>query len=303
MDECLPTLSLAAKKCSRPVRLAVIDNLSTDESVKHLRERFPEFEVLISPANDFLCSFNFFVEKDSSELVLLLNNDIKAEPDFLDPLIRLFEEKDDAFIAGPLCWDFSKTRYEGGLSVLRQKWGIWGTTSVLPERRTDPAGERLMTVSIGAALAIRRDRFLELQGYDRIFLPGIMEDLDLCYRGWKRGWKGYFVPESVIYHKGRASFQPAFGDFRIRKLAARNTFLFIWKNISDPGLLAQHFLFLLPRTLGALLKGDFAFAQGLLEAFRKAPEAFSRRNLKNARETVSDSEILKIFKREEYHVS
>lgn len=299
MQECLPTLLEAAKKSVCPVRLVVIDNRSTDASVEFIKNNFPAVEVFAAPSNDFLCSFNGPAARDSSEVLLLLNNDIKVEPGFLHPLIRLFEEKEDAFMAGSLCWDFSKTRYEGGLSVLIKKWGMWGTRSVFPKSLTNH-GDYLPTASIGAALAIRRDRFVELQGYDRLYLPGILEDLDLCYRGWKRGWKGYFVPESVIYHKGQASFAPAFGNNRIRKLASRNTFLFIWKNISDPALLSEHLLCLAPRLLFALCRGDFAFIAGLFEALAKIGGALSRRKQAGHKAVVSDSEILKIFKSKEY---
>ncbi len=298
MRECLPTLSAAAKNSPRPVRLVVIDNHSTDGSMEFVRKNFPDFEVSLAPANDFLCSFNPYVLKDSSELVLLLNNDIKVEPDFLAPLIRLFEEKEDAFMAGPLCWDFSKTRYEGGLSVLTRKWGMWGTHSILPENYKNKAN--LKTASMGAALAIRRDRFLELGGYDLLYLPGILEDLDLCFRGWKRGWKGYFVPDSVIYHKGQASFAPAFGNYKMRKLASRNTFLFIWKNISNPLFLTEHIIFILPRLAFALLRGDFGFAAGFFEALGKLPQVMERRGPALRPAVISDAMVLSMFKGNDY---
>jgi GT2 family glycosyltransferase len=38
-----------------------------------------------------------------------------------------------------------------------------------------------------------------------------MEDVDLCYRGWKRGYKAYYVPESIAYLKGMTSFKNFFG--------------------------------------------------------------------------------------------
>ncbi|HTL48507.1 MAG TPA: glycosyltransferase [Verrucomicrobiae bacterium] len=292
MRECLPSLVEAGRRSPVPVRLVVIDNRSTDASVSFVRENFPTFEISVAEANDFLCSFNAYVAADTGDVALLLNNDIKVDPDFLAPLITLFEKNEDAFFASPLCWDFSGQHYEGGLSRLMNRAGIMGTRSVMPPLPAD--GTPLLTASIGAAIAVRRDRFLALGGFDRLFLPGILEDLDLCYRGWKRGWRGYLVRESMAYHKGQASFQPAFGAYRVRKMACCHTFLFMWKNLSDFTLLAEHALLLLPRLAWSLVRGDLAFGAGLMEALGRLSEAMERRRGAQEGAVLSDREILKL---------
>lgn len=296
MQECLPTLAEAARRSPVPVRLVVIDNQSPGEDIAFVQKNFPEFEVSRAPANAFLISFNDYVRSDTGDVALLLNNDIKVEPDFLAPLIRLFESRDDAFFASSLCWDFSKKNYEGGLSQLVRKGGVWGTRSVLPQRLRPDAENFWYSISIGAAIAVRRDRFLALGGFDDLYLPGILEDLDLCYRAWKQGWKGYFVPESVIYHKGQASFQPAFGRHRIRRMAVRNTCYFMWKNVRDRSLTARDLFWLPFRMVYALLRGDWAFAQGVAEAFGSRSKI---RRDKQEPDRVSDAAILDIFRNQE----
>ncbi len=296
LGECLPGILAAAKKSRRKARVTVIDNHSTDNSLAFVKKTFPEAIASLSTGNRFLISFNEFVEHDSSDAVVLMNNDIKVEEGFLDPLLDALEQKEDALFTSSLCWDFDKTRYEGGLSQLHRKAGIWGTTSVLPEKLRPDSGSFWFTVSMGACLAFRRDRFLELGGYDDLYLPGILEDLDLCYRGWRKGWRGYFVPESVIYHKGQASFKPAFGNDRIRRMAARNTYFFMWKNVDDPGLVLLDLLWMPVRMIYALFRGDKAFAQGAWDALQQGQAALDRRKVREKDFAMTDRAILKLFK-------
>lgn len=292
LPECLPSILRSTVNTKYKTQLLVIDNQSTDSSLEVLRNQFPDIPVLSPKKNRYLCSFNEYVFTDRSDVVVLMNNDIKVEEDFLDPLVQLFEKKDDAFMASSLCWDFSKKGYEGGLSVLIKKYGWWGTCSVNPFS----FDHFPYTASIGACIAFRRDRFVELGGYDDLFLPGTLEDLDICYRGWREGWKGYFVKESVIYHKGQATFKEKFGAAKIRELATRNTFLFTWKNVHDPRLLLEHFVWIPARLLYALLRFDFPFLIGCFKAFLMMPRTWQKRAGAKHSTKLTDREIIDVFK-------
>lgn len=291
LPECLPSLVRAQSEGSCETRLLVIDNCSTDKSLEVLRGQFSVVPVLEAPSNRYLCSFNDYVFKDDADIVILMNNDVKVETDFIDPLVKLFEEQENAFMASPLCFNFSDSQFQGGLSVLQKKFGWWGTRSVDPRTISFP-----YTVSMGACIAFHRNRFVALGGFDDLFLPGILEDLDICYRGWKQGWKGYVVPKSIIYHKGQASFKEKFGESRIRTLAVRNTLLFIWKNIFDPFFLLEHFFLIGPRIFYAILVGDFSFVKGCFQAFLVAPSAFSKRAGWKLPAKLSDRDICDIFR-------
>ena len=83
--------------------------------------------------------------------------------------------------------------------------------------------KRDLTAAAGPVLAVDRRKFLELGGYDPIFFPGRIEDLDLGFRGWMAGYRGYYVPESVAFHQGFGTFEPQLGKGRCDELASRNT--------------------------------------------------------------------------------
>ncbi len=96
-----------------------------------------------------------------------------------------------------------------------------------------------LTAAAGPVLAVDRRRFLEIGGYDPIYFPGRIEDLDLGFRGWMAGYRGYYVPESVAYHRGFGTFESELGMARSDRLARRNTLIFMWKNTAGSRLLAH----------------------------------------------------------------
>lgn len=302
LPECLPSILAAARASSYKTRVRVIDNLSTDNSLEILARDFPDAEILRASANDFLCSFNEFVFNDTARISILMNNDIKVDPDFIDPLVKCLDSYEDAFFASSYCRTFDKSGYEGGISTLVHKFGWWGTLSDEPQPEAMTGPSPLFTISIGACIALKTELFKRLKGYSRIYLPGILEDLDLCYRAWKCGFKGYFVPESRIYHKGQASFKPRFGLYRIRKLATRNTMLFIWKNIHDRTLLLTHLLWLPARLTAALLRLDFAFISGVFSAImRLLPAAALKDPASEVK--ITDRELIDLFRKQKIYLS
>jgi GT2 family glycosyltransferase len=114
--------------------------------------------------------------------------------------------------------------------------------------------------------AFSREKFLTLGGYDELYFPGILEDMDLCLRARRAGFHLYYEPRSLVFHMGQASFKRAYSDLKRETLAFRNTFLFMWKNFHGPRFWVTHLFFLPFRMIGMLLRGRWGFAPGFLEA-------------------------------------
>ena len=122
-----------------------------------------------------------------------------------------------------------------------------------------------LTAAAGPVLAVDRHRFLALGGYDPIYFPGRIEDLDLGFRGWMAGYRGYYVPASVAYHRGFGTFESELGLARSDRLARRNTLLFMWKNTAGARL-ARH-LPMVARPAGRrAARGQFDVAAAMFEA-------------------------------------
>ena len=266
LAECLPSVVEAAGRSPVPCSVSVVDNGSTDGSVENWDREWPGVGLIREP-NRGLASFNHVLKRLDETVVLLLNNDVKLDPGAVGPLVSSVNDQPDALFAAPQCWAFDGRTYEGMRTLVRSRFGMTQGLCRVPGYETT-VNEPGLTASAGPVLAVDRRKFLALGGYDPVYFPGRIEDLDLGFRGWMAGWKGYYVPESLAYHKGFGSFGPAFGQGGCDRLAARNTLLFAWKNLSGPRLV-RHLAWLPVRTAHALARGRPAFASALVEALKR----------------------------------
>ena len=91
--ECLaPTVREAVAAYPGPCRALVLDNQSSQGNVDWVRSRYPEINVASAPANDYLFSYNWLLPQLPEEVVVLLNNDLRLTPGFLNPLVRHFDQ-------------------------------------------------------------------------------------------------------------------------------------------------------------------------------------------------------------------
>ena len=57
---------------------------------------------------------------------------------------------------------------------------------------------------------LRRECWRQLGGFDPLLEPFYLEDTDLGYMAWKRGWKVLYQPRSVVYHEHRGTIGKKF---------------------------------------------------------------------------------------------
>ena len=274
LSECLPSIVEAAERSPIPCAVSVVDNASTDGSAEYVARDWPRVGLFREP-NRGLASFNEVLLRLDEPVVLLLNNDVKLAPDAVLPLLAALEAQPDALFSAPLCWSFDGAQYEGMRTRVRSRFGLVQGMCRVPGHEA-LINQPDLTASAGPVLAVNRRRFLALGGYDTLYFPGRIEDLDLGFRGWMAGWKGYYVPGSVAYHRGFASFGPAFGRGGCDRLAARNSLLFAWKNLAGRRL-AAHLAWLPIRLAYALARLRFAFAAAFVEALGRLDQVFAAR--------------------------
>jgi GT2 family glycosyltransferase len=220
-------------------------------------------------------------------VAILLNNDIKLAADAIDPLLEplLAEGQHELLLTAPLCWRFDGHTYEGFRTAVGWRWGLVQATALFPGHEPNRLTSGL-TASAGAAIAVDRQRFLALGGFDPLYLPGRLEDLDLAFRGYLAGYRAQYVPESVAYHRGEATFAATCGPDASTQLALRNTLLFQWKNLRHPWHLARHLAALPIRLIYDICRAPwrpasarFMFCRALLDAVGKLPELLASRHV------------------------
>ena len=275
LEKYLPSFEKAAAKSRHRCRLSVVDNESRDESLRFLRERFPSVEAYEAPKNRVLCSYNEYVGAIEDEIVILMNNDIAVDEGFVDPLVEPFLKDLNVFFVTPRCLSQKTGDYEGNKTRGYVRYGIYWSSSVYPgyEKEIDRPGPTLQ----GGFGAFDRKKLVELRGYDDLYLPGRLEDADLCFRAYKRGWACLYEPASIVYHEGGVSFHRKFGVKGTLVINARNTFLFMWKNIGDPRLWLEFFFWLPARLLYSLLSLKPELFLGFMKALPLLGKALARR--------------------------
>jgi N-acetylglucosaminyl-diphospho-decaprenol L-rhamnosyltransferase len=290
----IDSMLAAIARCNHACSLTIIDNVSTDQSVALISKRYPNLRLLRMNENRVLCSFNDAVGNSDADVVFLLNNDLTADPNFIDPILQVFKDKQDTFLVAAKSFLLDQS-YEGGRSVPFVKYGIFGTSCSFQgfESLVNQPG---ITFSVGFG-AFDRNRFLELGGFDDLYLPGRLEDADIALRAWRSGWKCYYEPKSILYHAGAQSFNERFGKKGTLEIAHKNTFLFIWKNIHDVRYWFSHWLFLLPRLFLSVLRGQTEFASGFFKAIPKMKLALHKRHdEKHHAYRLSDREVINCFR-------
>ena len=221
LEQLLPTACAAAEKFPGTSTVAVLDNQSTDDDVAWIGREFPSVETIVAPKNDFLFSYNWVAQKRKEDILVFLNNDLKLNHDFLAPLIRHFASP-DVFSVSARSYDWSGTAVTSGPARLRFKNGFYSWAFDTQYQKTS---HTLFTS--GGFMAVDRKKFIELGGFNELFYPAYCEDLDLCFRAWRQGWRCIYEPDSVVWHRHQATW----GNHSVHGLSSlglRNLLLMQW---------------------------------------------------------------------------
>ena len=240
LEKYLPSVVAAAERVAGS-EVIVVDNGSTDGSAGFIREQFPQVRVVALEKNlGFGGGSNAGFRAARHDVVVLLNSDMRVEPDFLQPLLDGFT---DARVFSVACQIFfsdpNKLREETGLTEF---W--WERGNLRVRHRTEPSIHELYPCAYGGggSCAFDRRKFLELGGFDELLAPFYLEDTDLGYMAWKRGWKKLYQPASVVYHEHRGTIGRRFSEAYIQGILKKNFVLFTWKNIHEWQRLLANFL-------------------------------------------------------------
>src|SRR5436190_4370924 len=275
--------------------ILVVDNGSTDGSVDYLRAHFPAVRVLALPANlGFGGGSNAGFRAAANDIVVLLNSDMRVAPDFLAPLLEGFRDPGVFAVSCQIFFsDPDKLREETGLT---QGW--WQDGALRVRHRIDPEVKDLFPCFYGGggSCAFDRHKFLELGGFDPLLEPFYLEDTDLGYMAWKRGWKVLYQPHSKVYHEHRGTIGKRFTEEQIQAVLKKNFILFCWKNIHAWDRLIPHLFFTYAGALLSLLFGDEpgrANLDSLWTAFCSLPRALGSRRRARSLAVVDDAEAFR----------
>ncbi|MBI1863097.1 glycosyltransferase [Candidatus Microgenomates bacterium] len=218
------------------------------------------------------------------QFVLLLNSDVLLHDDSWKKALERMEHNEHYFAIS-----FAQREADG--SIVGKNTIYWNNGFFLHKKAADmhagPTGW-----AEGGSCLINKKTFNMLGGFDEIYTPFYWEDIDLSYRAWKAGYTVYFDPAVLVEHHHESTIGKYFKKKRIERIAQRNQFIFIWKNI-DSTFLAGHFsrlaLFLAVTIVNPVT------TVGFLSALLRLPAIMHKRQTQRALYKLSDSAVLEKF--------
>ena len=228
---------LPSVKATKYPRLSIVvaDNASTDNSVEVMQKQFPEIQLLQLPENyGFAEGYNQALQQVSADYFVLLNSDVEVTEDWLSPMIELMERDETVAACQPKILDFQNQEYfeyAGGAGGWIDRYAyplcrgrIFGVTEKDGGQYDDT---QEIFWATGAALCIRARLFHGAGGFDKDYFAH-SEEIDLCWRLKRAGFKIMVRPRSVVYHVGGGTLN--YNTARKSFLNFRNSLFTLLKN-------------------------------------------------------------------------
>jgi GT2 family glycosyltransferase len=218
------------------IETIVVDNGSTDGSADEVKQMYPQTKLIKNRSNlGFCAGNNIGVKHSRGSLIIFLNNDTIVDKNWIKDLLIRAKGPDVGVIGCRIYYPGTNVIQSIGFCM---KWvGFWETMGSGYEDTGQFNHIEQVDFVSGAALAIKREVVDKIGLFDPDFFA-YCEDLDLCYRVKKAGYK-IVTCQAKVFHFGSKSFE----SFPIKKvyLTNRNTTWFILKNY-DASKVLRYFI-------------------------------------------------------------
>ncbi len=231
----LPTV---VERSAGEAEVIVADNGSTDGSVAWLRTEHPGIRVIELGTNlGFAGGYNEALSRVDTPYYILLNSDVEVTPGWISALRSMFDRDARLAACQPKVLSYDRRdRFEhagaaggyidrNGYPFCRGR--IFEITEKDEHQYDD---EREVFWATGACLMVRRDAFLEAGGFDASLFAH-MEEIDLCWRMRRMGWRVGYTSKACIYHVGGGAL--GYGSTRKTYLNFRNSLCVLTKNLES----------------------------------------------------------------------
>jgi len=202
--------SLYQSNLSTPFEVLVVDNNSPDDSVAMVRREFPQVILIENRENiGFARANNLALQRCRGESILFLNPDTVLLPGSIDTLVEVMQREKGVGILGcrllnedgtlQLSWGrmvnltnefwqrLTSRRYEKGSRLIKH---------YLESKSRQPHHPHWVT---GACMLARQEALKGVGNFDQNFFM-FLEDVDLCHRIRKGGWKVLYTPSAEVIH-------------------------------------------------------------------------------------------------------
>jgi len=213
LENCLA--SILANPPTSPFEKWVVDNASTDDSPRMVREKFPQVHLVENRENvGFARANNQVIQRCTGKYILLLNPDTLVASGALQALVDFLDKHPEAGAAGARI-----LKPDGSLQISshprptlsRELWRLFhldalSPYAMYPLTKWETNQPQDVDVLAGACLLLRKEVLEQVGFLDEDYFI-YTEEVDLCYRIQRAGWRLYWVPQAEVVHFGGQSTQ------------------------------------------------------------------------------------------------
>jgi GT2 family glycosyltransferase len=252
LPACLKALS---EQSFKDWQILIIDNGSTDDTLRYIKENYPHFKIVEHKTNlGFAQSHNQAIAWTRSDYIMCLNQDVILDKEYLNEAVKFLDKnKKVASITGKLLkWDFTngeKTNTIDSLGLeLHKNYRVIDRLEGKADDGNHQVNEQVFGVS-GAVPIYRRSslekvKIIGSKNRDEFFDEDFFaykEDVDLAFRLRLAGFKAYYIAKAIAWHDRSVGNSHLQSNWRIasahRKknkmvnyLSYRNHLLMLYKN-------------------------------------------------------------------------
>ena len=272
LEEYLPS---ALKTAYPNHKVYVADNASNDGSTDYLKKNFPQVSVIqLKQNHGFAKGYNLALQDLEEDYFVLLNSDVRVPEGWLQPMVTLLESNRNIAAVQPKvksALEPDKFEHAGAAGGWIDFLGYPFCRGRIIDTVEVDKGQYDQVTEIfwasGACMAVRAPLFKIFGGFDPDFFAH-MEEIDLCWRMKRAGYKIMFTPRSTVYHFGGGTlgYQSPYKAY----LNFRNSYYVLLKNEN-----ALRMAYLMPirlsmdllATITFLLQRKWLHAQAVVGAF------------------------------------
>ncbi|MHB8117574.1 MAG: glycosyltransferase [Methanothrix sp.] len=203
--------------------IIVVDNLSKDDSVNFVRTKFPEIKVIENNINNYSKAINLGIKNARGQYIAVLNNDTIVEKNWLKGLMEIIDQDEKiGVVQSKILFSDKHNINSAGVEEVKD---FHFRDIGFGERDGGKYNEiKELYYFAGVSFLIKRKCVEAVGEFDEDFLM-YLEDIDYSIRCRDLGWKIFYSPNSVVYHRYHGAASSDLCEY----FCARNRLLLLGK--------------------------------------------------------------------------
>jgi GT2 family glycosyltransferase len=204
LPDCLNSLN---KQTFKEFEVILVDNNSTDDSLEFIKTNFKDIKIIQLKKNfGFAKAINTGVKASSSKYVIFLNNDTKADSNYIKNLVQAAIDNPEVISINPKILNFYSQDQIDGKGIMINEVGQARSVGFGEKDLDQYEKEHYIFGATGGASLFKREDFIKVGLFDEDYFM-YSEEVDFAFRAQFLGYKSIYTPNAIVFHKHKATSQ------------------------------------------------------------------------------------------------